>query len=410
MNMTPGDNKLASLATGRDESLFAEDIQRSSAVLRERISGKRILVIGGAGSIGSSTVRSIVPFAPAALHVVDQNENMLTELVRDLRSRFDSDALGDFRTVPLNFGGPIMERYLREQDPYDYVLNFAALKHVRSEKDCFSVLQMIETNALRPAYLLRWLMERGGLQGYFCVSTDKAANPVNLMGASKRLMEHVIFSGEAADTTGVRITSARFANVAFSDGSLLQGWLVRLDKGQPMAVPQKTRRYFVSLEEAGQICLLAAFLAPDGHILVPRLDPETDLIDLSELAIRVLKSYGFEAKQLTDEVAARDAASNRADDGTYPLLLTPLDTSGEKPYEEFVGEGESTLEIGLKEALAVDPSPCEPGALLNFLEAVEAMIETPDRSVTLADLVQQMGKLMPEFKHQASDEILDQRL
>jgi FlaA1/EpsC-like NDP-sugar epimerase len=368
MNMTPGDNKLASLATGRDESLFAEDIQRSSAVLRERISGKRILVIGGAGSIGSSTVRSIVPFAPAALHVVDQ------------------------------------------KDPYDYVLNFAALKHVRSEKDCFSVLQMIETNALRPAYLLRWLMERGGLQGYFCVSTDKAANPVNLMGASKRLMEHVIFSGEAADTTGVRITSARFANVAFSDGSLLQGWLVRLDKGQPMAVPQKTRRYFVSLEEAGQICLLAAFLAPDGHILVPRLDPETDLIDLSELAIRVLKSYGFEAKQLTDEVAARDAASNRADDGTYPLLLTPLDTSGEKPYEEFVGEGESTLEIGLKEALAVDPSPCEPGALLNFLEAVEAMIETPDRSVTLADLVQQMGKLMPEFKHQASDEILDQRL
>jgi FlaA1/EpsC-like NDP-sugar epimerase len=235
-------NDLARLATGREKELFTEDIDRFRTELTQRIGGSRILVIGGAGSIGAATVRSLVPFGARSLHVVDQNENTLVELVRDLRSRFDASKLPDFRTLPLNFGSPIMERFLMEEEPYDFVLNFAALKHVRSEKDCCSILQMLDTNVVKPAYLLKWLVNRGGLRGYFCVSTDKAANPVNLMGASKRLMEHVIFSGEVAECRDVKITSARFANVAFSDGSLLQGWLMRLSQGQPLAVPRDTRR------------------------------------------------------------------------------------------------------------------------------------------------------------------------
>jgi FlaA1/EpsC-like NDP-sugar epimerase len=403
--------ELSVLATGRKTSLFANDIQHFHSRLAEEIAGRRILVVGGAGSIGASTVRALIPFHPGCLHVVDHSENTLVELVRDLRSDFDSASLPDLRMLPLNFGSPIMERFLREEEPYDYVLNFAALKHVRSEKNCCSILQMLDTNVIKPLKLLQWLTERGGLRRYFCVSTDKAANPVNVMGASKRLMEHVIFSDESvAGPQDVQVTSARFANVAFSDGSLLQGWLMRLDKGQPLAVPRDTRRYFVSLEEAGQICLLAAFLASDRQILVPRLDAGKDLILLSDLAEQVLQHFGYAPRLFEDEPPAKRFAAAREPDEYYPLLLTPLDTSGEKPFEEFVGVGEQTIDVGLEQLTAVPYVPARAGTLTAFLARLDGMIGSPDKPVLKEELVAEIQKVLPAFHHASSLKALDQRM
>lgn len=402
--------ELAALATGRDQALFQEDLGRFSEQLRAEIEGRRILVIGGAGSIGAATVRTLVQFSPAALHVLDQNENGLAELVRDFRSSFEANELPDLRTLPMNFGSPVMQRFLQHEAPYDFVLNFAALKHVRSEKDAYSILQMLDTNVVKPARLLKWLTQRGDVRRYFCVSTDKAANPVNLMGASKRLMEHVIFSDEVLHHRNVKVSSARFANVAFSDGSLLQGWLMRLAKGQPLATPRDTRRYFVSLEEAGQICVLAAFLAPDAHLLVPRLDASRDLLLLSDLAVKVLQWFGYAPRFFDDEPAARRAAKSGEGSEYYPLLLTPLDTSGEKPYEEFVGEGERSVEVGMKELAGVPYVPAPPGVLTAFLEWVEVRIDSAEIPVRKEELVAAIQKVLPEFHHMASTKSLDQRL
>ena len=296
---------LSSLATGRSESLFAADVESRREELLPRLGGRRILVVGGSGSIGTATVAAIAAYRPQSLHVVDQNENTLAELVRTLRSDPAGLAVPDFRCLPIDFGSTIMQRMLRESPAYDYVLNFAALKHVRSEKDVCSLLQMLDTNLLKQTRLLRWLAEKGGLNRYFCVSTDKAANPVNLIGHSKRAMEHVVFSGEIAPALIAETVSARFANVAFSDGSLLDGFLKRLQKRQPLAVPRQTRRYFISLVEAGQICLLAAFSAPHRHTLVPRLDPAADLHDLQDVAEAVLRCAGFEPALYHDEAEAR---------------------------------------------------------------------------------------------------------
>jgi FlaA1/EpsC-like NDP-sugar epimerase len=402
-------DELASLATGRSTSFFARDIEKARAQLSQKIKGRRILVIGGAGSIGASTVRAIIPFAPACLHVVDQSENGLAELIRDLRCRFDASALPELRAVPLNFGSPIMERMLIHEPAYDYILNFAALKHVRSEKDAFSILQMVDTNVIKAMHLLRAALERQNLLGYFSVSTDKAANPVNLMGASKRLMEHAIFSIDRPAGSKCSISSARFANVAFSDGSLLQGWLNRLAKSQPLAVPRETRRYFVSLEEAGQICLLAAFMAPDNHIMVPRLDPSKDLVDLSQIAAKVLNYFGYTPEYFDDEIAARRAATARKEN-RYPLLLTPLDTSGEKAYEEFVGEGEKVVEAGLDQLEAVPYVPAGPGLFNELARNMERLIDNPREQVSLPQLVSAIQGVLPEFHHHASSKNLDQRV
>jgi len=404
------DDQLAMLATGRSQSLFTSDLAMHGQRLAAQIRDARTLVIGGAGSVGSATISSLLRFEPAAVHVVDQNENGLAELIRHLRSRPEGLSTRDFQTFPVDFGSPWMDRLLDEQRPYDYVLNFAAIKHVRSEKDSSSILQMLDTNVLKPARLLRSFAIRGCPRNYFCVSTDKAANPVNLMGASKRLMEHVVFSGEAAPDLRTCFTSARFANVAFSDGSLLHGFQQRLMRRQPLAVPRNTRRYFVSMEEAGQICLLAALAADHGHTLIPQLDPSTDLKELATVAQGFLECHKLEPCEYEDEQAARVSVAKELARGRYPMLLTPLDTSGEKPYEEFAAEGEVVAEAGFPHLRAIPYLPTSPGAVRHILQELERLAADTSIAITKADIVRLVATAVTNLQHIETGKTLDGRM
>ena len=401
---------MSKLATGRSLSLFLADVEARKSEISRVLLDKRVLVIGGAGSIGSSFIRQLSTFDPQVVHIVDQSENNLAELVRDLRSSPGGLSIPDFRTLPLDFGSSTMERFLRAQEPYDFVVNFAAIKHVRSEKDVFSLLQMIDTNVVKTARLLQWLGERGGTSSFFSVSTDKAANPVNLMGASKRLMEHVMFSGDIIPDGSFNISSARFANVAFSDGSLLQSFLKRWEKRQPSAVPRSTRRFFVSLDEAGQICLLAAFCAPHKHLLIPKLDSDVDLCDLETIARSVLKKLGYEPHIYEDEAEARASILDDLSHGRYPLLVTPLDTSGEKPYEEFVGEGEVAQDVGMQQLLGIPYKSAPAGTVAEFVQRVEAIINEARICVTKGDLIREMTSVVSELRHLETGTCLDQRM
>jgi FlaA1/EpsC-like NDP-sugar epimerase len=400
---------LAKLATGRDDSLFTEDCASRGRELNERLNGARVLAIGAAGSIGSATVRELAQFPLRCMHVVDHDENGLAELVRDLRGAGMVAKWKDFRLLPLDFGSPIMHRFLIEGGGYDLVINFAAVKHVRSEKDAYSALHLLETNVLRHADLLGWLSDTSPATSYFAVSTDKAANPVNLMGASKRLMEHVIFSSALSRLP--RVTSARFANVAFSNGSLLQGWELRLAKRQPLSVPRDSRRYFVSQRESGQLCLLASAYAPHGHVVVPRLDPEVHLRKLEDIARAYLRHRGYDPVDCTDlewATANLDSLSAR---GSYPLLLTPLDTEGEKPFEEFVGTGERDVDIGLRHLAGI---PYQAGsetasALGRLLTELRRYIAEPRLQADKDALLALVASVVAEFRHATHGNRLDDR-
>ncbi len=401
--------QLASIATRRRADLFQPDIDDRAAELRDKIAGKTFLIIGGAGSIGSNTIHALAPFKPARLHIIDQSENNLAELVRDLRNSGLDPAI-QLRALPIDFGSPIMRRFLRDEKArYDYVLNFAALKHVRSEKDAHSLLQMIDTNLIKQKRLLQWLADDQVSQNYFCVSTDKAANPVNLMGASKRLMELLAFG--LRPTPALRVTSARFANVAFSDGSLLHSFRQRLEKLQPLAAPTATQRYFVSLRESGQICLLASILAPDQHIFIPRLDPASDLHLLEDIAAEFLKLQNLKPKTYTDEQAASANVPSDHARGEYPLLLTPLDTSGEKPYEEFIGQGERAIEVNLQSLLAIpfQSSSQSLTHLKSFLQQIETALENPEALFDKSTAIRAISQIIPEFQHIETNRTLDDR-
>lgn len=395
------------LVLRRENSQFASDLHERQADLRAAVAGKRILVVGGAGTIGSSTTMLISRLAPAALHVVDQSENYLAELVRDLRGRPGGLDIADFRTLPIDYGAPVMGRFLSESAPYDIVMNFAALKHVRSEKDVYSLLQMIDTNVVRHVRFKRWLAQYGHGARYFAVSTDKAANPTSLMGASKRLMEDIVF--DIAVPEGALAVSARFANVAFSNGSLLQGFLYRLSKGQPLAAPRDTRRYFVSQQESGEICALAALLGGHEQVLFPKLDPVAELQLLEDVACRVLEHAGLTPELFDDEDAARAALPALRDEGRWPLLITALDTSGEKPYEEFVGHGEQQVDTGLSTLGAVRHlrSRAISDGVVSMLEnAVNSVDGTLDKRAIVAAI----ESAIPNFSHRETGRNLDERL
>ena len=411
MNTAP----LHSLATGREGSLFDDDIRSVRERLGETVAGRRVLVVGGAGSIGSSTVMQVAALHPDTLHIIDQNENALAELVRQLRSRPGNWSARDFQTLPLDYGSAVTRLFLSTQPPYDLVLNFAALKHVRSEKDPFSTLQIFDTNLVKQARLMRWLAEHGFRGRLFNVSTDKAANSTSMMGATKRVMEHVLFNSSVAAAMGGARISARFANVAFSNGSLLQGFENRFARGEPLAAPHATKRYFVSLEESGQICLIAACLAPDNAIVIPKLNPEEHLVELQAIAEGYLRRQGFEPVIYDNEQAACAEVDAQRAIGRWPLLITPLDTAGEKPYEEFIAEGEESFEIGLPNLIAVKYVAAERDRIDEVISEVDAILSADGagaNNLTKDRLKELIALVEPRFLqlHRDSTANLDQRL
>ncbi len=330
------DHFIKTFVTKRKESLLQPDLEKYHAELEKRINGKKVLVIGGAGTIGSSYIKAILKFNISRLVVVDINENGLTELVRDLRSSTEYNIPCDFITYPMNFGDRVFGKMFRSLAPFDIVANFAAHKHVRSEKDIFSIEAMIENNVLRARKLLDMLLEFPP-EHFFCVSTDKAANPVSIMGASKKLMEELIM----AYSDRLPITTARFANVAFSNGSLPLGFIERLNKRQPLSCPTGIRRFFVSPQESGELCMIASVLGDSGDIIFPKLDEERDMISFDGIALDLLKYLGMKADICkTEEEARRKALQLNENSTTYPVYFFETDTSGEKPYEEFFTERE----------------------------------------------------------------------
>lgn len=409
--------ELGKRVTGREHSLFGGDYQRASHRLREAFSGKRILVVGAAGSIGSSTLRCILDWNPAEALLVDTAENNLVEVLRDLRSD-PAVAEANLAIQPIDFGSPMMERILAQHPSFDWVFNFAAVKHVRSERDVPSLLQMADTNLLKADRFLGWLRTYGhGGDGVFFVSSDKAANPANLMGASKRMMEQLLFwhgspearqgnlHGEPCSGKPLRCTTARFANVAFSDGSLLLGFLNRIAKRQPLAGPSDIRRYFVTLEEAGQICCLAAVLPSHGEILVPRLSPIEDQKDFREIAVLVLAYHGLEPTWVDSEAAARQALPSGR---RWPCYFAPSKAMGEKEYEEFVGVGEAPVEIGLKHLHVVTPPPLPTTALLKqVFSDLAGWREAPATCAGKEQIVECMKLVVDSLQHVSKDHSLD---
>lgn len=390
--------------TFRQDSMFLPDVENNRQQLSDEIEGKSLLVIGGAGSIGSSFIRAVLPFKPAKLVVVDLSENGLTELTRDLRSSYGIFVPEDYRTYTLNFADPLFARIFREEKGFDIVANFSAHKHVRSERDRYSVEALLENNVLKARKLLDLLAEFPP-RHFFCVSTDKAANPVNIMGASKRIMEDMIM----AYCPHFKVTTARFANVAFSDGSLLAGFMDRLMKKQPLVAPSDVRRYFVSPEESGQICMLACMLGNSGEIFFPKLEEE-QMITFSSICDRFLETLGYRKKEFESDQEARKYAYEMPEDSkVWPVFYFQSDTSGEKEYEEFYVPGERLNTVRFQSLGVIEESSRRSLEKLDgFFEELENLFSVPE--FTKAEVVSALKKFLPNFEHIEKGKHLDQKM
>lgn len=390
--------------TFRNESMFSRDIENNKEKLSQEIKNKSICVIGGAGSIGSSFIKAVLRFQPKSVVVVDLNENGLAELVRDVRSTKDLFCPDEFRCYTLNFADPIFERIFREEKGFDIVANFSAHKHVRSEKDKYSVQALIENNDIKAKKLMDLLCVYPP-KHFFCVSTDKAANPVNIMGASKRIMEDLVM----AYNQHFKVTTARFANVAFSNGSLPDGWIHRLQKKQPLAAPNDVKRYFVSPEESGQICMLACILGNGGEVFFPKLGEE-QMLTFSSICDSFVKAEGLQKVECgSDEEAKKFAAQMTYESDSYPVVYFKSDTTGEKAYEEFYVPGEQINMQRFKALGVVEKTTRRPLAEINsfFIELEKIFVKD---DFTKAQVVEAIKKFIPNFQHEEKGKNLDQKM
>ena len=398
---------ISDYVTFRTTSLFEQDIVNNADYLLKEIEGKSVCVIGGAGSIGSSFIKAVLRFHPGKLVVIDLNENGLVELTRDLRSTFGLVVPKEYRTYTLNFADPIFARIFREEKGFDIVANFSAHKHVRSEKDKYSVQALIENNDIKAKKLMDLLCEYPP-RHFFCVSTDKAANPVNIMGASKRIMEDLVM----AYNDKFKVTTARFANVAFSNGSLPDGWMHRLQKKQPLAAPNDVKRYFVSPEESGQICMLACILGNGGEVFFPKLG-EDQMLTFSAICDDFVKANGFEKVECAhaDEakLKAQQLLTFNSQSIKYPVVYFKSDTTGEKAYEEFYVPGEK-IDMQRFQALGVVEQTARHNmADVNaFFEKLETIFAKDD--FTKAQVVDAIKVFIPNFEHEEKGKNLDQKM
>ena len=405
------DKFISDSVTLRPVSMFVPDIETNKEKLTEGIKGKKVCVIGGAGSIGSSFIKAVLRFEPTSVVVVDLNENGLAELVRDVRSTNGLYVPDEFRCYTLNFADPIFERIFREEKGFDIVANFSAHKHVRSEKDRYSVQALIENNDIKAKKLMD-LLKVYPPKHFFCVSTDKAANPVNIMGASKRIMEDLVM----AYNKYFKVTTARFANVAFSNGSLPDGWIHRLQKKQPLAAPSDVKRYFVSPEESGQICMLACILGKGGEVFFPKLG-EDQMLTFSSICDKFVTANGLEKKECeSDAEAKKEAAAIDSSLFTlhsslvkYPVRYFTSDTTGEKAYEEFYVPGEK-IDMQRFKALGVveQTTRHEMDDVNGFFEKLEGIFAKDD--FTKAQVVEAIKEFIPNFEHEEKGKNLDQKM
>ena len=388
---------------GRNEALFDADIQHHEQALTHLVAGSRFLVIGGAGSIGQAVTREIFKRKPKVLHVVDISENNMVELVRDIRSTIGYID-GDFSTFAIDCGSLEFEALMKWSGGYDYVLNLSALKHVRSEKDPFTLMRMVDVNILNTNKTIELARELGATK-YFCVSTDKAANPANMMGASKRIMEMFLMRASLE----MPISTARFANVAFSDGSLLHGFNQRFAKRQPISAPRDVRRYFVTPQESGELCLMSCLLGENRDIFFPKLSEKLHLITFSDIAIKYLAALGYEAYQCASEDEARDQASELIAAKKWPCYFFDSDTTGEKDFEEFFTDKE-VLDFSRFEGIGVikNEANYDERRLALFLSTIADLKRRGHWERT--ELVRLFNEMIPEFGHKETGKFLDGRM
>ncbi len=384
--------------------MFASDIEANKEMLSKEIQGQSVCVIGGAGSIGSSFIKALLRFEPRSVVVVDLNENGLAELVRDIRSTEDLYCPDEFRCYTLNFADPIFERIFREEKGFDIVANFSAHKHVRSEKDKYSVQALIENNDIKAKKLMDLLCVYPP-KHFFCVSTDKAANPVNIMGASKRIMENLVM----AYNSRFKVTTARFANVAFSNGSLPDGWIHRMQKKQPLAAPSDVKRYFVSPEESGQICMLACILGNGGEVFFPKLG-EDQMLTFSAICDDFVNAEGFKKVEFNNDFEAKKYSAEMSyDSDTYPVVYFKSDTTGEKAYEEFYIPGEKVnMQRFMALGVVEETNRRDMDDVNKFFVELESIFAAPE--FTKAEVVESIKRFIPNFEHEEKGKNLDQKM